>query len=83
VGEIKDAAVLELDGKYVTLGLVDMHSHRLVGPWPVILETEDSNKMNSRGFGPLTPFVRLLDFIHAYDFEIIIIASGGVTYFSQ
>jgi imidazolonepropionase-like amidohydrolase len=72
----QNANVINLDGNYVTPGLVDMHSHHLVGPWPRLHANDDTNEM---GFGPLTPFVRALDSIKPDDPATTIIASGGVT----
>ena len=75
MGEVK---VIDLAGKYVTPGLVDMHSHHLVGSWPASVSAEDSNEMNP-ATGPLTPFVRSLDGMKPYDLATRIIASGGIT----
>jgi hypothetical protein len=71
-------SVLELDGQFVTPGLVDMHSHHLVGAWPDLRGYDDTNEVND-ATGPLTPFVRALDSIKPYDVATTIIASGGVT----
>jgi imidazolonepropionase-like amidohydrolase len=76
--EINSAKVLELNGKYVTPGLIDMHSHHLVISWPTLLATDDVNEVNP-AFGPLSPFVRVADAIKPYDIATTIIASGGVT----
>ncbi|KAG8165756.1 hypothetical protein KVR01_004308 [Diaporthe batatas] len=72
------AEEVHLHGAYVTPGLVDMHSHHLVEDWPQIQEIPDGNEMFG-GFGPLTPFVRALDSMKAYDVATRLIASGGVT----
>ena len=73
-----DVQVADLDGKYVTPGLVDMHSHHMAGSWPAIPATDDVNEMNP-ATGPLTPMVRVLDSLRADDQATTIIASGGVT----
>lgn len=39
---------------------------------------DDSNEIET-AFGPLTPFVRIIDSLKAYDFATTVIASGGVT----
>ena len=75
----ENAKVFDLKGKYVTPGLVDMHSHHLTGNWPALEALEDTNEMSTKGFGPLTPFVRSLDGMKSYDKATTIIASGGVT----
>lgn len=67
-----------LHGAHVTPGLVDMHSHHLVMAWPSLDATEDTNEMHE-AFGPLTPFVRAVDSMKAYDEATRRIASGGVT----
>lgn len=68
----------DLHGAWVSPGLVDMHSHHLVEGWPVLEATADGNEMH-KDFGPLTPFVRALDSMKAYDVAAKLIASGGIT----
>src|SRR6202035_238047 len=70
--------VLDLEGRYVTPGLVDLHSHHLAFAWPLLAATDDTNEVNPE-MGPVTPQVRILDSIKAYDFATTVIASGGVT----
>lgn len=72
------AEEVQLHGAHVTPGLVDMHSHHLVEDWPAVSEIADGNEMLG-GLGPLTPFVRVLDSMKAYDVATRLIASGGVT----
>lgn len=68
----------DLHGQYVTPGLVDMHSHHLISNIPDLPSAvEDSNEMAD--MGPLTPFLRALDSLKAYDAATAVIASGGVT----
>lgn len=66
-----------IDGGFVTPGLVDMHSHHLLLPFPHLPSTSDVNERPL--LGPITPFVRALDGFKPYDPAIKIIASGGVT----
>ncbi|PYH88717.1 hypothetical protein BO71DRAFT_403647 [Aspergillus ellipticus CBS 707.79] len=74
----EEAAVFELDGRFVTPGLVDMHSHHLGGPHPSLDVTDDVNEVHPDS-GPLTPFVRALDGLKAYDETATMFASGGIT----
>ncbi|ESZ90644.1 hypothetical protein SBOR_8978 [Sclerotinia borealis F-4128] len=67
---------IDLEGKYVTPGLVDMHSHHFLHAWPELSVTADENEVH---MGPLTPFVRAIDSIKTDDKATAIIASGGVT----
>jgi imidazolonepropionase-like amidohydrolase len=78
ISGIEDVKVVDLAGKYVTPGLIDMHSHHLVGSWPASVSADDSNEVNP-ATGPLTPFVRSLDGMKPYDLATKIIASGGIT----
>ncbi|KAK8066049.1 hypothetical protein PG997_012796 [Apiospora hydei] len=68
----------DLRGRYVTPGLVDMHSHHTTGSWPGTSISEDNNEINSM-FGTLTPFLRIIDSMKAYEKSTEIIASGGIT----
>jgi hypothetical protein len=68
----------DLQGRYVTPGLIDLHSHHLAFAWPLLKATDDTNEI-SNDFGSLTPFVRVVDSMKAYDVGTKIIASGGVT----
>lgn len=74
----KDAKVFNLDGGFVTPGLVDMHSHHLAFAWPLLAATDDTNEVNPE-LGPITSQVRIIDSIKSYDIATEIIASGGVT----
>ena len=74
----EDVLTTDLRGNFVTPGLVDMHSHHLLMPWPDLPSTDDGNEENDLT-GPLTPFVRSLDGMKPYDFATTAIASGGVT----
>lgn len=65
-------------GRYVTPGLVDMHSHHYLGVWPTTEVSDDTNEMNpaTKAF---TPMVRAIDALKPYDEGATIILSGGVT----
>jgi hypothetical protein len=72
-----DARVINVHGKHVTPGLVDMHSHHLESPFPALSGTTDINERPL--LGPITPFIRALDGFTPTDPAIQLIASGGVT----
>ncbi|RFU34480.1 hypothetical protein B7463_g1891, partial [Scytalidium lignicola] len=76
--DISDAAILDLNGSYVTPGLVDLHSHHMAMSWPLIDATDDTNEVNSLT-GAVTPFLRIQDSLKPYDPATAVIASGGVT----
>ncbi|PTB56681.1 hypothetical protein M431DRAFT_80456 [Trichoderma harzianum CBS 226.95] len=65
-------------GRYVTPGLVDMHSHHYLGTWPGTDATDDGNEVNpeTKAF---TPAVRVIDALKAYDEGATLILSGGIT----
>ncbi|KAF9872698.1 hypothetical protein CkaCkLH20_09877 [Colletotrichum karsti] len=46
--------------------------------WPAISANDDTNEVN-KAYGPLTPFVRAIDSMKAYDEGTRIIMSGGIT----
>ncbi|TDZ29389.1 hypothetical protein C8035_v011290 [Colletotrichum spinosum] len=68
----------DLHGRFVTPGLVDMHSHHSISLWPALSANDDTNEMNP-AYGPLTPFVRAIDSMKAYDEGTKIVMSGGIT----
>jgi hypothetical protein len=74
----KGGVVLNLHGRWVTPGLVDMHSHHSILAWPAVEANSDGNEVHPL-YGPLTPFLKALDGMKAYDIGTTIIASGGVT----
>lgn len=73
-----DAVVHDVNGRYVTPGLVDMHSHHFVMPWPSTGMNMDFSETHPET-GSLTPQVRILDGLKPYDIAATIICSGGVT----
>ncbi|KAL9654212.1 hypothetical protein ABK040_000793 [Willaertia magna] len=74
---IYDIKVYNAEGKFVTAGLVDMHSHIGVHPSPVGLKgNTDVNEKSS----PITPFVRAVDALNPNDANIELVRKyGGVT----
>jgi hypothetical protein len=62
--------ILNLKGRYLTPGLVDMHSHLGTDSWPEFDATSDTNEMSSN---PVLPQLRSLDGINPDDlgFKIV------------
>ncbi|KAL4813880.1 hypothetical protein BDW67DRAFT_177546 [Aspergillus spinulosporus] len=71
------AHIINVHGKHITPGLVDLHSHHGLLPFPAVGATSDVNERPL--LGPITPFVRALDGFTPSDPAIKLIASGGVT----
>jgi imidazolonepropionase-like amidohydrolase len=72
------AVVYQLHGRYVTPGLVDMHSHHFTGVWPATEINDDTNEMTGETKA-FTPMVRAIDALKPYDIAAKLIAAGGVT----
>ncbi|KAL6063889.1 Composite domain of metallo-dependent hydrolase [Balamuthia mandrillaris] len=68
--------VLDMQGRIVTPGLVDMHSHAGVYSWPEnVKATEDGNEMTH----PVTPQVRVIDAFDPEDPAIPVMRAAGIT----
>ncbi|OAA52148.1 carbohydrate esterase family 9 protein [Cordyceps fumosorosea ARSEF 2679] len=74
----KGAIVYNLHGRYVTPGLVDMHSHHMVIPWPGTEMTADGAEVHP-DTKAVTSQMRVVDALKAFDEGTVIIASGGIT----
>ena len=68
--------VINANGRFVTPGIVDMHSHVGLDSWP---ETEGNSDTNEMSGLPLHPELRALDGFDPSDIAIDIINSGGIT----
>ncbi|KAI8806713.1 hypothetical protein BJ742DRAFT_815968 [Cladochytrium replicatum] len=66
---------VNLEGRYVTPGIVDQHSHHGIGKWPGLHGDDDVNEMTN----PVTSSVRALDGYDTQDPAIAASNSGGVT----
>lgn len=66
---------INLQGRFVSPGLIDMHSHAGVRATPQLWATEDVTEVSS----PVTPWGRAIDAIKPFDQAIAVIGSGGVT----
>ncbi len=71
----KDARVIDLDGKWVTPGIVDNHSHLGVYPSPSLSAVSDGNEM----VGPNTANVWAEHAVWAQDAGFTRALAGGVT----
>jgi hypothetical protein len=71
----KDCEVFNVQGRQLTAGIVDMHSHAGVDTLPSLRGWSDDNEMST----DITPYVRSLDGFNPFDPQIRVIMSGGVT----
>ncbi|EFX06202.1 carbohydrate esterase family 9 protein [Grosmannia clavigera kw1407] len=67
--------IVQLDGRIVTPGLVDAHSHAGVRETPQLWSTEDVTEISSAA----TPWARAIDGLKPQDQALGVVASGGVT----
>ncbi|RKP05677.1 hypothetical protein THASP1DRAFT_19507, partial [Thamnocephalis sphaerospora] len=67
--------IVNVGGRIITPGIVDMHSHMGVDSWPELRATDDTNDM----VDPTYPQLRTLDAFNPHDPAIKRVASGGVT----
>ncbi|KAI0148611.1 amidohydrolase [Xylariaceae sp. FL1272] len=70
-----DTIVWNAQGRRLTTGIIDMHSHSGVYDIPQLEGNGDTNEMSS----DITPFVRSIDGLNPLDHQIQVIKSGGVT----
>ncbi|OJD40452.1 carbohydrate esterase family 9 protein [Diplodia corticola] len=70
-----DVLVYDAQGRPLTAGIIDMHSHAGVNPLPQLRGNEDTNEMSA----DITPYVRSIDGLDPLDHQIQVIKSGGVT----
>lgn len=70
-----DAKIIDAQGKMVTPGLVDPHSHIGIGEEGIGFEGQDYNEMTD----PITPQMRAIDAIYPDDKGFLSARQGGVT----
>jgi imidazolonepropionase-like amidohydrolase len=68
--------IIDAKGRFVTPGLVDLHSHMGTDSWPGTEGGSDTNEMSD---SLTVPFLKSLDGFDPTDLAIGIINSGGVT----
>lgn len=66
---------VDVGGKWVTPGIVDMHSHLGVDSAPSLAGASDTNSLK----GPILPWLRSLDGLNTHDDAYLLSISGGVT----
>ena len=71
----EDTIVYEAEGRPLTAGIIDMHSHAGVMSLPTLDGYLDVNEASEN----LTPWVRSIDGLFPLDHQIEVIKSGGVT----
>ena len=70
-----NAQVLDAAGRWLTPGIVDMHSHLGVGPMPAMQASMDENSKQ----GPVRPMLRSIDSFNEHDHNLRSVLSGGIT----
>ncbi|KAI9345320.1 hypothetical protein BDR26DRAFT_893525 [Obelidium mucronatum] len=73
---VENVEIIDVQGRVVSPGLVDMHSHTGASSVPGFAADEDTNEMSG---SPTNPQLRVLDAINPLDKGIELIALGGVT----
>ena len=66
---------VELDGAWVTPGIVDLHSHMGVDAAPSMEGSDDTNSLKA----PILPWLRSLDGFNTHDMAFNLSISGGIT----
>ncbi|KAK7051210.1 hypothetical protein VNI00_004710 [Paramarasmius palmivorus] len=74
-GSLKDVEEIDVNGAWVTPGIVDLHSHIGVGSSPGLSGSSDTNSRK----GITQPWLRSLDGLNTYDESYRLSRSGGVT----
>ncbi|VDB95544.1 unnamed protein product [Peniophora sp. CBMAI 1063] len=73
--EDTDLEVIDAKGRWITPGIVDIHSHLGVYSSPGLAGAADGNSLK----GPIVPWVRALDALNTHDDGYAISVAGGVT----
>ncbi|KAF9460668.1 carbohydrate esterase family 9 protein [Collybia nuda] len=67
--------ILDLEGKWVTPGLVDLHSHIGLSSAPILRGSSETNSHKA----PILPWLRSVDGLNTHDAAYELSISGGVT----
>ncbi|KAF8662710.1 hypothetical protein AX16_001152 [Volvariella volvacea WC 439] len=67
--------VIDVNGKWITPGLVDLHSHIGVGSSPELRGADDTNSIKA----PILPWLRSVDALNTHDDSYELSVAGGVT----
>ncbi|CAK5276446.1 unnamed protein product [Mycena citricolor] len=70
-----DVVVVDAEGKWITPGLVDAHSHLGVGSAPELSGASDTNSVAA----PVLPWLRSVDGLNTHDDAYKLAVAGGVT----
>ncbi|OAA38307.1 carbohydrate esterase family 9 protein [Metarhizium rileyi] len=70
-----DTQLYNAEGRMLTSGIIDMHSHAGVFSLPGLRGNADGNEFAN----PVTPWTRVIDGLDVFDPQIEVIKSGGVT----
>ncbi|KAG5962293.1 hypothetical protein E4U58_003943 [Claviceps cyperi] len=71
----QDTILYDVDGRLLTTGIIDMHSHAGVDSLPNLRGSGDVNELADN----VTPYIRSIDGFNVLDPQIQVIKSGGVT----
>ncbi|KAF7778394.1 hypothetical protein Agabi119p4_2739 [Agaricus bisporus var. burnettii] len=73
--EFKELSVVDAKGRWVTPGLVDLHSHIAVDSAPHLNGAADTNSRKA----PILPWIRSIDGMNTHDQAFELTVSGGVS----
>ncbi|KAJ6537943.1 hypothetical protein B0H19DRAFT_1181333 [Mycena capillaripes] len=71
----KDLEIIDAEGKWISPGLVDAHSHLGVHPAPGLAGASDGNSRKA----PILPWLRSIDGLNTHDEAYKLAVAGGVT----
>ncbi|EIN09191.1 hypothetical protein PUNSTDRAFT_134356 [Punctularia strigosozonata HHB-11173 SS5] len=71
----ENLTIVDARGRWLTPGLVDLHSHIGLSSAPSLAGAEDVNSPN----GPVLPFLRSIDALNTHDDSRVLALVGGVT----